>query len=55
MGLYLLGQEGGRERKGGTKRGDTSCRELTEDQAIPCCVTYKIKNVFYLETEIIAV
>ena len=31
VGLCLLGKEGDM-RKGGTKRGGTSCRELPEDQ-----------------------
>ena len=33
-------REGG--RKGGTKRGGASCREVPEDQAMSCCVTYQV-------------
>ena len=31
-----------RGRKGGTKRGGASCRELPEDQVISCCDTYQV-------------
>ena len=37
--FYLARREGG--KKGDTKRGGASCRELPDDQAISCCATYQ--------------
>ena len=41
-GAYIYEGRTKRGRKGGTKRGGASCRELLEDQVISCCIICQV-------------